>query len=103
MKTCPQCRIEPRQHFARNQTWKINDKRNWFLVGGCKHFEQRFGKNVPAMPESDLPALAAQWDEEAEKVFAAYTATWTDAQRDAFRLKIWPPPPPVIPSELLLT
>lgn len=91
---------EPGWHFARNTTWKINDKRNYFLAVGCTHFESRMILSHAALSEDERPAFEAKWTEAAELLFIGHTASWTEAQRVAYRAKLWPAPPPVIPDEL---
>jgi len=42
------------------------------------------------VPQEESHAVESQWDEFAEKLFAEYSAHWTEPQRVAYRARIWP-------------
>lgn len=111
MKFCPHCHIEPSWHYASNTTARENRNEpnrnhwvNWFIFApGCAHaFHFGLKRNLVTrvIPCADQPAIEAEWDAHAEELFAAYTARWTNAERTAFRAKLWPAPLPVMPTEL---
>ena len=71
-----------------------------WVFDGCHHARAFAGRAVVFVPNAERGAFEAKWDAHAEALFAAYTARWTDAQRDAYRARLWPVPPPVVPSVL---
>lgn len=99
MKACPYCQEPPGWFYARNVS--MTRRTPHFVLCGCPHAE-RFGsvdtKLKHFVADADRAAWEAKWDEHAEKLFAEYTARWTDEQRTSFRARIWPKPPP--PTEL---
>ena len=74
-----------------------------FAFMGCKHAEDFVQNKFAPVAAKDRADFEAKWDAHAEELFKRYTALWTDVQRESFRARLWPVPPPVIPSELKLT
>lgn len=119
MKACPYCSEEPIWRPARNCTNTrsnaLKEKRRvasepytladsisvqCFMFCGCSHAE-RFGalansavdlKRKRVFPSAECEDFAVTWDAHAEKLFADYTARYTDIQRTAFRARLWPVP-----------
>ena len=95
MRACPICRREPHWHFASNVSRKRGE--HVFLFTGCEHAKID-GNKFRAHAECFL--AEAQWDGETEKLLAAYTESWTEAQRATYRAALWPPPKAPFRSEL---
>lgn len=102
MKSCAYCQAAPHFHYSRNVTMRRNDGQNYFLLGGCPHLDNfKAGALDAFIPDKKRAEMEAQWDAEADRLFAQYTARWTEAERARYRTRLWPVPPPVIPAELL--
>ncbi len=103
--SCAYCgpKSAPHWHFCRNYTWKQNDRQNYFIFAGCKHFSAFASTaNITFVPDGERAAWEAKWNAEAERLFAIYTGGqgWSDANRAIFRDRLWPKPPPIVPTEL---
>ena len=101
MKSCPHCAEIPGWHFMRNvsRTRRVDC---FLFTTGCAHTAD-FSKSLGIVESADRAAVEQRWDAHAESLFTTYTARWTDIQRTSFRARLWPMPPPVIPTELQLT
>jgi len=107
-KACPICQLSPAWHYARGTSINRNfgqpiaRRTHYFLFTGCKHAES-FGAGIAEkfVADKDRASVEERWDAHAETLFAGYTATWTEAQKNAFRHRLWPLPHPVIPNELI--
>ena len=59
-----------------------------------------FAKPVGFVPTLERETFSTQWDAEAERIFAAYTNTWTDPQRVGFRVRLgWDKPTTELPLQ----
>ncbi len=101
MKACCFCAEAPHWHFLRNIS--MATKIDTFGFAGCKHADDFTGNKLSMTPAKERAAFEEKWDAHAEALFARYTALWTEPQRISFRARLWPEPPPVIPTELKLT
>jgi hypothetical protein len=96
MKNCPICRQSPLWHYCRNVSRKHGG--NFYLIEGCSHAET-FAKPFAFVAHAERAVFEEKWDAEAERLFAEYTARWTDPQRVSYRIKVFPT---ALPSELPL-
>lgn len=103
MKCCPRCGTVPHYHYSSNvtarQNREVENRNHWtryFMWSGNRPHADDFGKTLGVVPEGDQAAISDRWDAHAEQLFTAYTATWSEVQRTAFRARIWPKPPPPV-------
>ncbi len=98
MKLCPICRTGPNWHLAANVTRRRAEFRtSWFLFEpGCRHGSEwaRAMSDLARtfLRDDERSVFEKAWDNEAERLFAEYTATWTEPQRAAFRDRVFPEP-----------
>ncbi len=83
---CCRCFEAPVFHHARNVTRK--EGRAHSILWACDHFAAV--RDWRPVPDTDRPAIEARVNAEAERLFAAYTATWPDTNREAFRARVFP-------------
>ncbi len=125
MRICPYCNEAPRWYPSRLTSFRRGAD-HWIL-SGCAHVAEAV-KTFTTITEGERADYESKWDAHAEVLFARYTETipwddarkaewdrqnpgkpvpitahgWTPEQRAAFRDRIWPKPPPVVPLELRL-
>jgi hypothetical protein len=90
MKPCCHCQQTPTWYFARN-TSRREGTDLWRLSLVCYRCEP-FGKELGLVASADRAAVEARWETHAEGMFATYTATWTEPQRTAFRVRLFRDP-----------
>ncbi len=106
-RLCPKCSappmlIGPEWVFSTMSSAKRGETLHQWL--GCKHAQPLCSSDV-LVRKADMQAIEDRWDAEARRLFAEYTARWTELERRAYarRLKYPEETAPTFVPELALT